>query len=179
MSHYSFVLLSSCQKCQKVSGLPSVVVSVSCLLRSAFNGDYNIRRKFGNRKHELVCSFLSLRATGSVFYAWGVLVLHKAMMLNWNKLCMDSMGEAMLWMDWMSEAMLCVNWKGDAMLCMDWMVRNMRSIADTGATTWSIRSSTVTTRKANRVIGSWLIVDVTRHDVTHRQHCNSVYRLIT
>ena len=107
------------------------------------------------------------------------ILLQKTMMLSWNKLCMDSMGEAMLCMGWMGEAMLYVNWMGKALLCIDWIVRTMLSIADTGATTWSIRSSTVTTRKANRVIGSWLIVDVTRHDDTHRQHCNSVYRLVT
>ena len=45
------------------------------LLKSAFNGEYNIKAQFCKRKHGLVCSFSVLRATGSVFYAWGVLVI--------------------------------------------------------------------------------------------------------
>ena len=43
---------------QEVSGLPSFVVSVSCLLKSAFNGEYNVKTQFGKREHGLVYSLL-------------------------------------------------------------------------------------------------------------------------
>ena len=34
------------------------MLSVSCLLKSAFNGEYNVKTQFGKREHGLVCSLL-------------------------------------------------------------------------------------------------------------------------